>query len=192
MEIFNQSAEKNEEESLLQNIKELDIIKPVFKTENNLMEIKTIEKDKKDQQMLDKGNLLQIINVYREDMFKKMDEIDSNCDGTYAVYKKYIENKIDSFEKLINVQNFKINEIIQTNISNRLKIEKVNDLLIFKSDTDYILYDVNRKISGIEIDMKSYKKKYEEILLENLYVPGIIGSGKCKFRNLKEYVEVCY
>jgi len=192
MEVFNQSAEKNEEESQLQNSNELDIIKPEVNIITgrlwHSMEIKTNEIDK---QMLDKKNILQILNTYREDMFKKFNEIDSNVDGNFTFYKTQIEKKIDSFEKLINLQNLKINEVIQNYISDRNKIDKVNDLLTFKSDIDNILFDVNKKIPGIATDMKLYKDKFEAIVLENLYVPGLIGAGKCKFRNLKEYIEVC-
>jgi len=135
-------------------------------------------------------NIEEILNSYTENIFTRINEVDSNCEENYSEYKKYLEDKLVEIDNIINTVTLKINDVTNNHLQEKFKIDKINDLLKFKESTDDILFGINKKIGSVGHDLQNYKEKFDSVYLENLYVPSIIGSGRCKFKNLKEYVEV--
>jgi len=112
--------------------------------------------------------------------------------------KRIIDQHVD--RKLLNIQNdletLKLQignlQIQNSNIADKINLEKNSDYLKLKSNIDESFTNVLNKISTNKNDFINYKLKIDKVLQENLDVPKIIGIDKCKFKNLKEFIEVSY
>ena len=111
------------------------------------------------------NKLLKILNT-------KIAEISDN-------FEKYNE-KIDS----ITSNN---RQIVESVISEKISLEKLNALESFKNKADGILISHEIRINNDNKDINQMRNKYDRVIEDNLLVPGLIGA-KCQFTNVKEYI----
>ena len=62
----------------------------------------------------------------------------------------------------------------------------------FKDETSAQLIKHDIKLFHLQSEIKSAISKYDKIYLENLFLPGIIGEKNCRFKNMKEFIEVIF
>ena len=131
----------------------------------------------------------ELISIIEKEVSKQISE------NQYEFVKNFqqFENKTyDNFSELrnqiINTDN-KINMIL----SNEAKIKNLTNN--FES-LENKFKSLNDKFVNIEIKFVNLSReysescyKYDKMILDNLLVPGYIGSGNCKFKNLKEFLE---
>lgn len=73
-------------------------------------------------------------------------------------------------------------------LSNKSKIEKIDDFISFISKTNDVLTTHEIRINLAIKEISNAKYKYDKIIIDNLHVPGFIGDY-CKYKNLKEYLD---
>jgi hypothetical protein len=95
---------------------------------------------------------------------------------------KQIENKIDS-------HSIKIEKILDESQINKNKIDKINDLINFSKKTTDQIMTIDIRLNNFQKEFSNATYKYDKIFLENLHLPGTIGDY-CKYKNLREYIEV--
>ena len=111
-----------------------------------------------------------------------------------------IYNKIDSSnnelkEKVINIENNiktlsdKYEELFVLFNENKEKNEEIDKLNQFKSKIDEITSKNASKIEQLEKDIEDSNFKFDKIFDMNLTLPGIIGTEKCKYKNLRDFLD---
>jgi len=136
-------------------------------------------------------NIKQDLINFREDVLYKVDANEFNTTCQYNNLKEIIDKKITDFEFLITTFSTKMLQFQENNISDKLKIEKIDDLLKFKDNANDTLFNINLKLITLSNNYNNSCDKYDKIFLQNLQVPGIVGDF-AKYKNLKEFVEVLF
>jgi len=129
------------------------------------------------------------ITKLREDVYEAIKENQKNITSSHNSLKDYLENKINNFDDIFEKLYMKIAEIQNTNITSKLKIEKIDSLQKFKENTSEQLTNLNNNYIKLQEDYNKSCNKYDKIYIDNLDVPGIVGDY-CKYKNLREYIEV--
>ena len=131
----------------------------------------------------------ELISIIEKEVSKQISE------NQYEFVKNFqqFENKTyDNFSELrnqiINTDN-KINMIL----SNEAKIKNLTNNFEslenkFKALNDKFV-NIDIKFVNLSREYSESCYKYDKMILDNLLVPGYIGSGNCKFKNLKEFLE---
>ena len=127
------------------------------------------------------------LNIFKEEILTHIREIETKL-------SKQINNKELEFNKDYKEFTDKINSLIENNkdmvsdlVTQKIKIEKISELEVFKNKVDSMLITHEVRIKNIIDDFEKFKTKYDKIVSDNLYVSGFIGNS-CQFRNLSEYL----
>ena len=124
-------------------------------------------------------------------------------------FKEFILNKTQHLENNIikinpGAMDTKLNDVIckleryseRLNqieiIANKDKVitDGVHDLQTWKNEARQQISYHDVKLIGISRDLKDAIAKYDKIYLDNLFLPGVIGEHNCKFKNMREFIEV--
>ena len=126
------------------------------------------------------------------------------------LFKNEIYNRIREFEQKINIElsnknseikmnlssfNDKMNSMMEANraliesfVSQKLNIEKINELVSNKRSTDETLLSQDTKIKNILSEIEKIKYRYEKMVSENIIIPGYVGLG-CDLRNIGDFIR---
>ena len=127
-----------------------------------------------------KNDILTDINKLEINMNKRISQLNN-------LLKSTIEENTTKFTKMSNA----ISELIEivSNIKN--DNEKREELLEMKNRIWAHINDNKNKILIITKDIKDSIFKYDRIILDNLELPGIVGT-KCKYKNMKDFFQYVY
>ena len=147
----------------------------------------------KNEKIIDFGNgegiNHQDLNIIREELLYKIDATEYNNNDTINNFKDVVDKKIIDFELVISSLTMQVSEYQNANIFDKMKIDKLEDLIKFKESTNDILYNINSKLINLNNNYNDSCYKYDQIFLKNMEVPGIVGDY-AKYKNLREFIEV--
>ena len=118
--------------------------------------------------------------------------------GDIKKLEQKINNKIESSIEELKI---KVNDLRNTNLyeryenitsmlhSNHEKSEQVDKLLKFKTKIEEFAGKLNNKTDKLEKELEDSTNKFDKILNYNLTLPGIIGNEKCKYKNLRDFLD---
>ena len=115
---------------------------------------------------------------------KIFNKIDSSNDD--------LKEKVLNSEKNIKELSDKYTELLLLINKNKDKNEEIEKLIQFKSKVNDITSRNSSKIEQLEKDLRNTNYKFDKILDINLTLPGIIGTEKCKYKNLRDFLEYVY
>ena len=123
-----------------------------------------------------KEEILKNIRIFQEDLLKKINSkmIELNTD-----YKKFHQNLSQLSENN--------KKLIESIITKNVNFEKISSLENFRNKVDSILITHEIRINNNIEEISSIKTKYDKALIDNLLVPGYVGSS-CQFKNIGEYI----
>ena len=123
-----------------------------------------------------KEEILKNIRIFQEDLIKKINSkmIELNTD-----YKKFHQNLSQLSENN--------KKLIESIITKNVNFEKISSLENFRNKVDSILITHEIRINNNIEEISSIKTKYDKALIDNLLVPGYVGSS-CQFKNIGEYI----
>ena len=98
-----------------------------------------------------------------------------------------INSKLEEVNNKINTTNIKFDRFIETNEENKLKFEKIDNLISSYNKTRDMLLTQELKINTMSKDLDNSKFKYDKLITDNLTVPGFIGDY-CKYHTLRDYL----
>lgn len=99
--------------------------------------------------------------------------------------------RIDRLEKLCDDYQVRINSISEDTQYSKNKADQVADLITnFRKTNDQVM-SLDIRVNSLQKEFSNACYKYDKIYLDNLNLPGIIGEF-CRYKNLKEYLDVCY
>jgi hypothetical protein len=125
---------------------------------------------------------------FKEDLLLGMREIEEKLNLNISSFKEEYFKKIQIFETKQTEFQVKLDDIGSTNSQNKVKLEKIDDLLMFQKKTTDQMITHEVKLTQIQKDLTAACYKYDKIYLDNLILPGTIGDF-CRFKNMKEYIE---
>ena len=125
---------------------------------------------------------------FKDEIFKKirllekklMDEIKTK----YAQLNE-INQKLDN---KINFINDNTDSLLDFVTSQKLNIEKVEELEISKNKAEQNISLHEIKLKNLALEINKMKSKYDKIFEESLQVPGYVGPA-CQFKNISEYIQ---
>jgi len=126
---------------------------------------------------------------FKEEILSKLKENELKMIDSHIILKTHVDRKITSLDKKCEEYDLRVCDLHEISINQKEKIEKINDLLKFKSDSENQLFSLDLRISNLDKDLLNACSKYDRHYLDNLVLPGTIGDY-CRFKNLKEYLEV--
>ena len=127
-----------------------------------------------------KNEILTDINALENSMNKKIMQLNN-------FLKSNIEENKTKFTKMSNA----ISELIEIVSDRKNDNEKREELLEMKNRIWAHINDNKNKILTITKDVKDTIFRYDRIIIDNLEMPGIVGT-KCKFKNMKEFFQFAY
>ena len=115
---------------------------------------------------------------------RKIEEVlNSKLESTTSSLTEKVEELITQMTRIET----QFNHITSNLQEYKIKMDKVDDLVIFKTKITDQLTSHEIRINDIAKDLSNTKYKYDRIVLDNLKVPGFIGEN-CDFPNLKSYI----
>lgn len=125
---------------------------------------------------------------FKDEIFKKirllekklMDEIKTKYTQLNEINQK-LDNKI-------NFINDNTDSLLDFVTSQKLNIEKVEELEISKNKAEQNISLHEIKLKNLALEINKMKSKYDKIFEESLQVPGYVGPA-CQFKNISEYIQ---
>ena len=127
------------------------------------------------------------MHLFKDEVLNKLRELETK-------FFNEVSKKNSDINLNLNTFNEKVNSIIESNskmiaavTSQKLNIEKIDQLDTSRKHMDEILTTHDVKISSMTSEIDKMRFKYDKMIGENLIIPGFIGVG-CSFRNLREFI----
>ena len=125
--------------------------------------------------------------IFKDELLKELHylklNITNNINNEFLKYTELVENinkKIDNFEK----------EKLSFILKSEFIYEKDNIFSLISNKEEELkkkLMLTDAQISTCQKDLEKSTYRYDKTIVDNLYVPGLIGNA-CRFPNLKEYI----
>ena len=132
-----------------------------------------------------KGDLMFFQNEILSDIKKLESKINLKIDKQIEDLKQ----KIIHSEKTTKNLSDKYEELFTLTHTFKDKNEEIDKILQFHSKVEDITSRNTSKIEKFEKDIGNISFKYDKILNMNLTLPGIIGTEKCKYKNLRDFLD---
>ena len=129
------------------------------------------------------------MDYFKEDIHKYIGELELRYKHAYNDMKLRFDEKMEQFNKDYENFGLKMADIQSANVTERIKLDKIDGLEKFKESADEIFFSLNNGVKKLQSEITTACNKYDKIFLENLEIPGLIGDF-CKFKNLRYYIEV--
>ncbi len=126
---------------------------------------------------------------FKEEVFNKLKENEKSFKESMTNFMSESEKKIYGCQAKCDEFALKLQDIQNTMNTHKVKVEKIPELDKFKTSASDQLFTQNVKLVNIQSELTNACNKYDKMYFENLVLPGTIGDY-CKYKNLREYVEV--
>ena len=128
------------------------------------------------------------IDQFKEDMLKNLSDLESRLTSQITNKESFLNKDYNELTAKINTLIENNKEIVSNLATQKLKLDKINDLESFKNKVDGMLITHEIRIKNNTDEVSKMKLKYDKIITENLYVSGFIGTA-CQFKNVSEYLS---
>ena len=127
--------------------------------------------------------------VYKEnELLKVISELDNKFTDKINTLNSSLDTLENSFKDFSQKISVNINSILETIVSNKVKIDKLSELDTFKKKAEDTLITHEIRINNTIDEMNKNQFKYDKMFSDNFTVPGFVGQS-CQFRNLSEYIS---
>ena len=124
----------------------------------------------------------------KNDFLKELREIEIKLDEKLEKCLLELETKNQTHEDKINLTFQKNEQLYNSMIDQKIKVEKITELYISQKRLNDILTSHEVRINNLVLENKKINKNYDKIVADNLIVSGYIGSS-CKYKNLSKYIK---
>jgi hypothetical protein len=124
---------------------------------------------------------------FKEEVCKRLTEVEKNLS---QFHPKIMEAKFNEILLKLDFYSERLNEIEKMANKDKVMIDTIHDLKTNVSTSQQLISNHEMKVNTIGKELKESIKKYDKIFLDNLHLPSIIGDNNCRFRSLREFIEV--
>ena len=125
---------------------------------------------------------------FKDEFLKELREIEIKFEKKLEKQSVIIAIKNQEQEDKINLTIQKNDELLDTVLDQKAKIEKISELYTSQKKLNDMLIAHEMRINNLLNDNKKLERNYDKIIIDNLRVPGYIGIS-CTFKNLSEYIQ---
>jgi hypothetical protein len=127
------------------------------------------------------------LEKFKEEMLKRIIEVEKSI---VYIQPRVLESKLNDVLGKFDKYTERLNEIEKMANKDKVLIDSIHDLKTREWDSQQTITNHEIKLNSVSKDLKDSISKYDKIYLENLFLPGIIGESNCRFKNMKEFIEV--
>ena len=124
----------------------------------------------------------------KNEFLKELREIETKLDKKFEKQTIILDTIKKEQEEKINLTIQKNEQLYDSMISQKLKIEKITELSIDQKRLNDMLISHEMRINNLLTENKKLSSDYDKIITDNLMVPGYIGAS-CLYKNLSEYIQ---
>lgn len=124
---------------------------------------------------------------FKEQILKRIIEVEKSI---INIQPRLLETRLSEVSSKLEKYTERLNEIEKMANKDKLLIDSIHDLKSWKFDAQQQISKNDVKLQGVYKDLKDTISKYDRIYLENLFLPGVVGEQNCKFRNMRDFIEV--
>ena len=125
---------------------------------------------------------------FKDEIFKKIRLLEKKLmDEIKTKYAQLNENN-QKLDNKISFINDNTDSLLDFVTSQKLNIEKVEELEISKNKAEQNISMHDIKLKNLALEINKMKSKYDKIFEESLQVPGYVGPA-CQFKNISEYIQ---
>ena len=135
------------------------------------------------------SNSNELLIKFKEEILSKLKANENKINDFQRQTKSDIDEKMGGFDEKFDEFSIRVYDIQNIAISQKEKIDKITELQKFQQNTDDYLFTQDLRINNLQKDLSYACSIYDKHYLDNLILPGTIGDY-CKYKNLKEYLEV--
>jgi len=125
----------------------------------------------------------------QENIYKRIHELEMklNQKTNEIIYSN--DKSFISIEASLHSHDARINDLTEAMSSSKNQTNKIPEMSKTIGLIGEDIFSHNVKLMNLQKEITLTIAKYDKIYIDNLILPGIIGSG-CKFQNIKEYIDV--
>jgi chromosome segregation ATPase len=127
------------------------------------------------------------VNLIKDEIYQKIREFEAKINKELNGHKAEMNSTYNKFNERISSILNNNREMIESVASEKINIEKFHALENFKNKADGMLISHEIRINNHNKDINNMKTKYDKAMIDNLTVPGFIGTS-CQYKNIGEYI----
>ena len=124
---------------------------------------------------------------FKEEILNRILEVEKNLIFTQP---KIMEMRLNDCVVKLDRSVERINEIEKMTNKDKVLLDSIHDLKTREWDSHQKISSQESKLINLSREVKDTVTKYDKLYLDNLYLPGLIGDSNCRFKNMKEFIEV--
>ena len=125
---------------------------------------------------------------FKNDLLKDLKIIESKINSKLKDSNNNLDAKLNDYEIKLSLFLEKINHLSQLISQDKHLEEKIIKLEKYKEKINESLLNNEIKIDSIKYDLKNAINKYDNLFLENIFCPGLIGVSY-KYKNFRELID---
>ena len=128
------------------------------------------------------------IKSFKEEIYSSNKQFEQKVLDTINIKIAQLTDNYDMFNEKLESIILNNRNVIESIVSEKINVEKLNALESFKNKADGMLIAHEIRINNNNKDINYMKEKYDRAIEDNLIVPGLVGP-KCQYQNVKEYIN---
>ena len=127
------------------------------------------------------------IKIFKEEILQRIIAIEKSV---MTILPKSAESNIG--ELIIKYDQFteRLNEIEKIANKDKVLIDSIHSIKTWENKAQDQITNIEIRLNGIQRELKDTVSKYDKIFMENLFIPGMIGENNCRYKNMREFIEV--
>ena len=128
------------------------------------------------------------LNSLKEEIFLSIRQLEKKFFESLTVKTAQLSDEYEKYNEKLDFIIANNRNMIETVVSEKINMEKLNSLEAFKNKVDGMLISHEIRINNQNKEIGEMKNKYDRVIEDNLIVPGFVGP-KCQYNNVKEYIS---
>ena len=127
------------------------------------------------------------IKIFKEEILQRIIAIEKSV---MTILPNSAESNIG--ELIIKYDQFteRLNEIEKIANKDKVLIDSIHSIKTWENKAQDQITNIEIRLNGIQRELKDTVSKYDKIFMENLFIPGMIGENNCRYKNMREFIEV--
>ena len=128
---------------------------------------------------------------FQNDMLTDLKKLELQIDSKISNMTQTLSSKTNEYDSKFIKMSSKIKELISQIAVRKFDNERIEELLNLKNKFNEQIMESQTRILLIDKTLENSIYKYDKFIIDNLQVPGIIGTG-CIFKNCRLFFENIY
>ena len=128
---------------------------------------------------------------FQNDMLSDLKKMELQTNNKLTIINQTLSSKISEYDEKFTKVFENIAELISVVSERKFDNERIEDLLSMKVKFNELITQNQSRLQIIDKSLENSFYKYDRFILDNLQVPGLIGSS-CKYKNCRMFFESIY